>query len=270
MTLIHRLGLICAIVGMWSAPVRAQERDIFDPERNKPLPSAESLFEAHIERIGGREKVFAQKSRRLAGELVIRQAKIRGFIEMIQEAPDKLYIMRENPGVGTQKIWFDGEEGWKYDSLGGAFQVLGDELEDLTQTADFYGLANYKENYATIETVERNVFEGRRVYKVKASRDEQTFEWVFFDMESRLVIGIDSLVQTPDGPVLLHNIIADYKDASGVLYPMTFVQHIDSKPPTTTEMRFKTIEIDVEQDVEFAPSEEIKKDARERERHRQD
>jgi hypothetical protein len=182
------------------------------------LPTAEALFEAHVDGIGGREAIEAQRNRVVYGSIDF-DGEGTQILIIYQQAPNLMRYTAESPGQFTITRGFDGENPWGIGPNGLPVTVAegSDEARDLRFNAVFAGDAAYKTQYSSMRTNERTLFDNKPVFAV----DVQTFsglsQRIFFDVESKLIIGKTQVVQGSEGtPTELLFIYDEYTDYEGV------------------------------------------------------
>jgi len=192
------------------------------------LPTADELFEKHIEAIGGREAIFAQRSRRIRGVYSGPPfGDLPARVTIWQDAPDRFHMRLAQPAGGSMDIGYDGTTGWRLNSGQSPTESTGQDLVELQQTADFFGEANYKARYETRRTIGTAAFAGTEVYVVAAVMHDGREIYIMFDQTTGLFTGTRaSFVDANDAKREIISIISDYQEASGVLYPRRIEQLI--------------------------------------------
>ena len=192
------------------------------------LPTADELFEKHIEAIGGREAIFAQTSRRIRGVYAGPPfGEVPARVTIWQDAPDRFHMRLAQPAGGSMDVAYDGATGWRQNSGQSPVETTGPDLVELQQTADFFGEANYKERYETRRTKGTATFAGLDVYVVSVLMTDGREMYIMFDQASGLFTGTRSSFVDPNGAKReMISIISDYEEAGGVLYPRRIEQLI--------------------------------------------
>ena len=191
------------------------------------LPSAESLFERHIEAIGGKDKVFAIKTRRFTSTLKIYQGSdekpVRtGILRVTAKAPDSLIQEIIYPGVSTTTKYFDGKAVWTVEQGQPAAVLSPDELERFAVGARFYADADYKNQYKTYTTVNSQDVNGDTIYIVEVEYFSGRKGAVVFSKSSGLIVGAAGVRDLNGQPIEFRRSYEDYTDfGSGVLTAKT-------------------------------------------------
>jgi len=230
------------------APV---EQPAAEPESD--LPSAESLFEKHIEAMGGREAIESITSREITGRVRNDTQNFLARIHIWSVAPDKLRTEVDAPGMAMTTTVYDGEIGWKL-SDDNYQLVVGDALVDLTATSDFFGEANYKERYKEIVTLGKAVFNDREVYRVGCRAKSGKKSIAIFDVETGFVVGAQTTIISGGGPVQAILVLSDYEDIGGMMWPRNIIQ---ITPGGETFISYRKIEINEIDDTMFERPTEV-------------
>lgn len=261
-TLIAGLGLIASFSSRAAAQV--------DPPEPKPevkvttdidLPSPESLFEKHIEAIGGKEKMKAIKSRRIEGRFVGRPFKFAARLTMWQEYPNKFHLKLHEPAGETIEICFDGETGWERQPGLGLREIKGLRIIELRDTADFWGEANWEDRYLEMNTLAFiENFNGLTGYGVHVKALSGREKLLIFSSDTGLYVGTRTLTVHPDTgkPAEFETVLAPYKAFAGVKLPMGMIQRFYQEK-ATTEITYHKVEINPEEKHDFSPPAELQK-----------
>ena len=262
------LSLTCGLAGAQDAPAQpAPEPPAATPDqpRAEPgaeeLPGPESLFEKHVEAIGGWDAVRAIKNRHIKGRIRNEKQGFLARLEIWAETPDKQRILMQVPGQGELDTYYDGGVGWRTRD-GNYALVTGDALNDLALTADFLGEAGYAERYTDLKTLDRKDYDmkGREVYRVAYKSRFGKQGIILFDTESGLVVGslTTMTLETHDvsGQMQTILVLEDYKDFGGVLWP-TRVRQVT--PNGETIITYRTVEVNVDDMPGFTRPAEVEK-----------
>lgn len=214
-------------VAMTGQAAMAQDDAPAEPaaaDQEQELPSAESLFERHIEAIGGKEKVFEIKTRSFAATLKFYQGGNEdpvqtGILRVYAEAPDHLIQEIIFPGVSTTKKYFDGEAGWTIEQGKAPVAMETEELERFAVGARFYTEADYANHYKSYKTINQQDANGKQIYLVQVEHFSGRQEVLAFDDETGLIIGVAGVRNIQGQQVEYRRSYEDYTDfGAGVLY----------------------------------------------------
>jgi len=240
------------------------------PEKPKTsaadLPEASELFERHIEAIGGRDAVFAEKTRVVTG--TYEGPPFTGIVKLRvwAEAPDKMHMQLVEPLGRQLDLYYDGEVTWQQDSTsnnGEPVAVTGPQRVEIIEAADFFGESNYANRYSAIETIGTATFDGKDYYAVRATSQFGRTRRLFFEKESGLFSAEQSpiVTQDKDGKVItvpMEILIFDYQDVGdGVLYPRTQSQKIPGPGGGKVLMKFLDVKVDTGEHHDFSPPPEV-------------
>jgi hypothetical protein len=185
------------------------------------LPDAASLFEEYVKAIGGIDAIKRHTSIKYVGTIKIPSLNYSAFLTLWQAAPRSLVMYIEPPGAARASQFCDGERSWGYDAppAGTGWRFFdGAQHADMVFSSDFYADSDYKARYSEIKTVEVTDFNGRDAYKVLTKCADGREQFLFFDIETSLILGAHT-VQDEDGrliPLIVIN--SDYKEVDGVKY----------------------------------------------------
>ncbi len=245
-----RTGLAVALVSFAAAWGQTQPQ--IDPpvpvdkpadEPGSDLPSAESLFEKHVEAMGGREALEKITSREITGRIRSDDQNFLARLHMWSAAPNKMRTDVDAPGMGKTSTVFDGDVGWRVANDTHQL-IVGDQLVDLALTADFYGEASYEGRYKRIETLDKAVFNDRQVYRVKCQAHSGKLSVVLFDAETGFVIGAQTTMHTAKGRVQVVLVLLDYEDIGGMMWPKNIIQVTPEGETRISYRKFVVNEVD--------------------------
>jgi len=217
--------VVLTSVALGGLPAAAQDEAPEQPETQEAaqeLPSAESLFDRHIEAIGGKEAVFAIKSRKLTGRVKIyagsaEKPQVTGILRLHAEAPNKIIQEIVIVGSSSQKRVFDGTAGWLIMNQDAPVAMMGEELERFAVASRFYAEADYENHFKSIETDDKQVSEVGSVYMVRVEHFSGRVEAYLFSEETGFLVGIVGQRAGADGqPVQFQRTYEEYTEFDGV------------------------------------------------------
>lgn len=181
-----------------------------DPDETAGLPSIELILARYIEVIGGAEAVASLKTRvatmHCITDLPSRTPPVYDvdtlFIQSVSTG-EYLVVDRTSRGVVTQG--FDGEEAWKIDVDGKAFDFDARGSRDRWMTDPQFPikLTSY---FPDMELVGVRNWDGAYLYIVDIDGDES--HWLGFEMDTGLLTRVG-----------YHHELRDYREVDGVLIP---------------------------------------------------
>ncbi len=215
------------------------------------LPTAESLFEAHVVAIGGREAIAKHRNRVVYGTIENSAGEVQILI-VTQAAPNLLRFTAQSPGRFTIVRVFDGTTAWGIE-MNGSTRLIesdSDEAKDLAFNAVFEAEAAYKTQYTSMRTTERTIFDNRPVFAVDVETRVGLSQRIFFGLESKLIIGKTQVVGTGGTPTELVFNYDEYTDYEGVKLVSLQRQTLRGQ---VNIIKTDFVEVNVEELPDFSP-----------------
>jgi Photosynthetic reaction centre cytochrome C subunit len=213
--------------------------DVTTPAKPTALPSSAEVIERYIRAVGGEAAIGALKTRvsRGAETTTNRMTPPQTLsIEILQAAPDKLLIIRNNPD-GAAAEGFDGSKGWTND-VRGQREMTGKELAVTKREADFFRYLRVRESYPQMRVLAKEKIGDREAFVVGATSREDDRERLYFDVESGLLVRKYVSFKTAFGSIPEVTDFEDYREVSGVKLPFTIKW---SRPPFGFVRKFTEI-----------------------------
>lgn len=228
-----RKTFACLLVaGLAGAAVQAQTVD--------------ELIEKSLQASGGRQKIEAVKSFRMAGKMVAPQGmEIPVVIEF--KHPDKIRSEAVIQGM-TMVQALNGTEGWMVAPFMGKKDPEKMSAEDAKQAAEqmdsnpMYLMTQYKEKGHTIEYAGKEDLEGTPAYKLKVTKKNGDVLHVYLDAESYLPVKTSGKSTMQGQMVESDTTLGDYKAVDGVLFPHSNETQVKGMPGKMT-MTISKIEV---------------------------
>jgi hypothetical protein len=198
------------------APPRAAGPAVKELKVEGAMPSAKDVLTKHLDAIGGAAAVGSHTSMRSTGGIEVAAAGLKGTMQMVAMAPNKVLMSMELPGMGAVRSGFDGTTGWSMDPMRGPSIMGAKETAELTREANFrrdLDLATDPKDAAVTGLFE---FQGKPCWCVKVTNTGGTVTNNFYDRESGLMSGMSLKAVTPMGEVPVTVTLADWKDFGGV------------------------------------------------------
>ena len=211
---VFALASALAIAFATGRPVAAQDA----------LPKGTDLLAKFVEASGGAEAYKALKSVHMIGTFEMPAQNISGTVEMMQARPSLMRMTINISGIGLADQGCDGKVGWSVDPMSGPSLLTGKALSDAKAEALFDGQLFGPDYVKSATTLEKTKFGDRPAYKVKIVTTFDSERTVFIDAESSLIIGSESVSETPMGAVQTTTSTGDYKKFGALLQPTTIVQ----------------------------------------------
>lgn len=189
-----------------------------------PLPAAQAIVARHIEAIGGAEAYRAVRSVHARGRLEIPAQGIVAAFELFTARPARMLYRVTVPGVGRIENGYDGQRGWSVNPISGPELLTGRQLTEAAEDAWFEGPLHEPARVRELTTLEQTTFDGRPAWKVHVVFHTGLDQIEYFDVETGLQIGSESMRATPQGVVPTVNVLRDYQKFGELLQATTFVQ----------------------------------------------
>lgn len=203
------------------------------------LPTATSLFERHLELVGGRARVEALVSVRRAGTFQRRALGVVSVPVTLEErAPalrrEEIGLPRGLPGKVVRA--FDGDLAWELNPIRG--DALRDEAgqREARDEPGLHAAASFARDHRELRTVEAVPFAGRRAWKVAATLVSGAARNYYFDTETGYLLG-------RDGEDQAEVVLGEWRTERGLAFPM--LERREERDTGALEVvRFTTLELD--------------------------
>ena len=208
------------------------------------MPSACSIMERHVARIGGRQVLAGIQSVQYDATLEYSAAGIRADVTAYAARPNRLLVRAVVTGIGEISNGFDGRVGWSIAPMIGPRLLEGRELVTARENADFDAFAKNPSRYSSTETVGRTEFEGRPAWHVRATLQSGRQVDEYYDAETELQIGSVSEQETAAMSARITTIFEDYRQFGPLLLPARELQRLPGGQQTVltrTAVQFNTV-----------------------------
>lgn len=213
----NALVMLCAAAVAVAAvrPIAAQDA---------ALPKASDLLAKCVAAIGGADAVKGIKSMRAKGTFEMPAQNITGTVEVIQARPSFMRLLIDIQGIGLADNGTDGKIAWNLDPMNGPSLLTGKALTEMKAEALFDGLLFGPEYVKSATTVEKTKFGESPAYKIKLVTTFDTERTLYIDASSYLLIGSESISESPMGPMPTSTATGAYKKFGPLMQPTTMVQ----------------------------------------------
>ncbi len=222
------------------------------PANPSPLPSTEEIIGRYIRKIGGEAAIETLKTRVSRGTETTtnRMTPPQTLpIEILQAAPEKLLIARNNPG-GVTLEGFDGVKGWTKDARGQS-EMTVKELSEARRDAGFFRFLKIRETYPLMRVLAKEKIGDREAYVVGATSRDDSREKLYFDVKTELLVRQYVAFRTAFGSIPEVTDFDDYREVSGLRLPFTIQW---SRPPFSRTRKFTEIRINASvENAKFEP-----------------
>jgi hypothetical protein len=210
------LSLLAAIF-IAAVPGRAQHPG--KPPMAEKLPSAQDVIERYEQAVGGKAAWEKLHSRVRKGTIEFTDMGLKGTVELEEQAPDKLLLVADVPGLGEFSRGFDGTTGWAQDPQSAVRMMSGNELADTRREAEFYMPLRLMELYPKMDVTGTQKLDGQPVYEVNAVAADGASRTFDFDVKSGYLVRLAGEESAADGKYQVELFLGDYKDFGGVMLP---------------------------------------------------
>lgn len=177
-------------------------------------PEAQKVIDAHIQAVGGREKLEAIHCRITKGTLSMPSLGMQLTLVSYAEAPNRMAVHTEIPGMGTSISGFDGKTGWEQNPITGFRMIEGDELLQLKRYSEIAIELSLDSLYASIDRVDDE--DGLTVLELKTSNGK-TERW-YFDPKTHRLSRTDMVMDAgPMGSIPVQILLEDYRQVDGMM-----------------------------------------------------
>lgn len=183
---------------------------------SSPLPAAAQLVARHIAAIGGREAVTARRSVRARGTFEMPAMGVRGDFEAAQSREGSMVMKVSVPGLGEMQSGYNGTVAWALNPMTGPRLLTGAELSQTRDEASMLSVLREPPAISSMQTVELSAMAGQRCYKVRVvwASGRSTFDC--YSVDSGLLIGTQSVLESPSGALDISTTMSEYRDFGGV------------------------------------------------------
>jgi hypothetical protein len=183
------------------------------------LPSAQDVIDRYEQAVGGKAAWEKLHSRIRKGTIEFTDVGLKGTVQLEEQAPNKLLLVADVPGLGEFSRGFDGTTGWAEDPQSGPRIMTGNELADTRREAEFYMPLRLMDLYPKMDVTRKRKVEGHDVYEVKGGTADGASRTFDFDIKSGYLVRLAGEEASSDGKYQVELFLDDYKDFNGVMLP---------------------------------------------------
>ncbi len=215
--------------------------------------TVDEIISNYLENIGGVDAWKKVKSIKLTGK--VNQQGLEIPLEIFTLSDGRQYTKITFQGMDIMQGVYDGESLWSTN-----FQSMKAEKSDAETTENFKLELNdfpdnwidYKEKGYAAELVGTETIDGSETYKVKLTKEPQTFDgkqvenvtYYYFDTEVFVPLAEDSEVKVgPQAGVVQRITYSDYDEVDGLYFPFSLTQGV--KGGASQPLTFTSIEVNV-------------------------
>jgi hypothetical protein len=224
------------------------------------LPPAAEVLDAYVAATGGKAAYEKLQSRVATGSVSVPSMGQPARFTMYQEAPRKMRLVIELPGLGTEERGTDGKIAWSRSNMTGNRILEGAERAQLLRTGALRSEIEWRQLYKGAETVGVEDVDGHKAYKVALHTPEGTVEHRFYDVDSKLLLRTTTVDRSPMGEVPVDTVTSDYRKVDDLLIShKAVVRAMSMEQVLTLEKIEHNVPIDPERfqvpaDVRAAPA----------------
>lgn len=214
--------------------------------------AAESLDEVlaqHFEALGGKEKLAAVQSAKLAGKQQFGPQEAPFLIQWKRPSMVRMeFTLQGMTGIQA----YDGTTAWMVMPFLGKNdpeEMTGDDLKDIIEQADMIDgpLFDWREKGHTVELLGEEDIEGTPAWKLKLTRKNGDVSTIWLDKDAYVQIKSEGKRKRGDQEIEIETAFGDYKEVDGLYFPHS----IESKPkgaPQGATITVDSIELGAEID----------------------
>lgn len=211
------------------------------------LPAAEKIIDKFIEATGGLDAWKGHTAMKAAGSFSMPAMGITAKLQVLKQAPDKIYTLIESDAFGNMEEGFDGTVAWEKNMMTGSKVKTGSELAMSKRNAQFNPWAVWKDYYQSATTLAVEKVEEVDCYKVEMlpNEGEGEPEMVFFAVDSGLLLKSSSVIVNDMGRISIESFLMDYRDSEGILTPFKVRQVLMGVQEIVMSFDVQTFDVEI-------------------------
>lgn len=253
--LVLLLGLQASCASKAPAPVETAPPPAAVAPAADTLPEAAALFESYVAALGGRARVLRGQSFVARGTLSAPDQGVEGELVHYMQSPNKSLTVLDMPGFGEVREGFDGAVAWIIHPMTGPRVKAEEERADVAHRSVLHHALRVSELYRSMRTVRRKVFGAHEVFVVELVTKDGRDETLYFDVESRLLVGREAMTPTDVGEVRAVSRYEEYRDFGGLAFPTRIEQRLG---PSESVILIREVEENPSALPSFEPPPEVR------------
>ncbi len=225
--------------------------------QTSPLPKAESILDAFVEKSGGRAVFDKIANRRTTSTMKLSVLPAPAEVTTILTKAGPYRVVVDSQAIGKVEYGSDGRTVWEINPMSGPKIWEGTESK---RFQFLYGLdlpMRWREVFKKVKCTGLETVEERPTFKVQAVFLDDYPITYYFDQVSGLLVKIECPMDTTIGTSLQEVFLRDYRTVAGTLFPYLQIRRELGREMTLT---FKSVEYNVEiPEGRFALPEAIRK-----------
>ena len=247
------VGLVAAIA--WTTPALAQT-ETAPAATASDLPDAKKVIAAAIDAMGGKKAFEDVESSHIKGNMTTPMGEMS--LEMFSAKPNKFLFIQSMPAMGMEiTAGCDGDVGWMISPMVGGAQILeGEQLDEMREQSQMYEMVlRMEEDFEEVKTVGREKFAEHDCYKLQMKTEDGEESDAFFDVESKLPVGIKTTTQEAGQPMDVSVVFSDWKQFGDI---KGFTKMTITQMGMDMVMTFEEVEFNEVDPAKFALPDEVK------------
>ena len=208
-----------------------------------PLPSAESILDAFVEKSGGRAAFDHIANRRTTSTMMLSVLPAPAEVTTILTKAGPFHVVVDSQAIGKIEYGSDGRTLWEINPISGPQIKEGSEKKRFRH---LYGLdlpMRWREVFKKVECAALEPVEEKMAFKVTAISADDYAVTYYFDQATGLLVKIEYPMETLAGKSSQEIYLRDYRAVQGTLFPYTQVRKELGREMTLT---FKSVEYNVD------------------------
>lgn len=196
----------------------------------------------YFEAIGSEKALKAIKTLVTKGKVSMPAMGLEGKFESYQQAPDKVFMLMELPGVMEQKLGYDGETAWQNSDATGPEILEGGQRDQFIAGAAISVFSDLKDKYDSAKLGEQEEFDGENCNVLVLSKEGLEDAFHYFSVETKLHVGSKVTQESQMGAMEIVSKFSDYQEVKGIKY--AYVSTIELPNGIELVTKIESVEVD--------------------------
>lgn len=232
------LGVLCALLGLWSAGAAEVAKG----------PTVREILDRYVAGSGGRAALEKIQTRVMKGNIEVTALGATGQFTVRNKAPNRQTTLFEFGGFGSVREGFDGTVAWSAVPLQGVTRKKGSELARAKRSTVFPRELRLEEVYERLEFKGSAPVGTNTAWVLEGVVKEGPPDRLYFDQKSGLLLREETKVESVAGELAFQIDFEDYRLVDGVKVPFLM------KVPQPAQIGFRVQFEEVKHNVELADS----------------
>jgi len=221
--------------------------DITIPEPKEELPEpteaseekGEEIMQKAVAAMGGAERVLSVESisSLITASMTLPGGEMDLGIELVLVYPDKFRLDMQTP-MGAVVQALDGDAGWMKTPQG-VMPLQGSQAAELRKQVRFElfnVLKAFIKGDVEVQFLKETELDGRQVFELLISLDEETSAHMFVDMTDYTIVGNSRRANTMEGPTEVTEILSDFREVDGLKISFASVQKAGGREVSSSKI----------------------------------